>query len=212
VLRPERRNGGNLPREIGRPPPLRIQAPWHDVLTNPRPRDHSVQLYRDDAGLIEALALLAGTGLAQGEAVVLVATPPHVLAVARRLQGDGFDLEQSRRSGQLTVIDAATLLARFTVDGRLDSGAFGAIAEDMLGKATAGGRRRVRVYGEMVDLLWKHDLEAATRLEELWNTIIASHPISLHCSYQLDEVDALRPFPPQLGRAHSCLMPLEASA
>jgi MEDS: MEthanogen/methylotroph, DcmR Sensory domain len=191
---------------------LQIQAPWHGFLTDPLPGDHSVQLYRDEPKLVETVALFAEAGLAQGDAVVLVATPPHVEAVARRLECDGFDIEHVRHWGRLTVIDASTLLSRFTVEGQLDPEAFGAIVGELLEGAGAGGRHRVRVYGEMVDLLWKHDLDAAIRLEELWNSLIRSHPISLLCSYHLDDRHTLRLFPEPLRRAHSRQIPIEACA
>ncbi len=192
----------------------RIQDPWHGCLSHPLPREHAVHLYRDQRGLIDALALFAGTGLFEGDAVILVATSPHVVAVTQRLEGAGFDMNEVRRWGQLSVIDAPTLLSRFMVDGLPDGAAFGAVVGETLGRAQAGGRhRRVRVYGEMVDLLWKQNLRAAIRLEELWNAVIEAHPISLLCSYCLDgESRSSFSFPGALHRAHSRLIPVEAWA
>ena len=192
--------------------PSRIQPPWNAFLTDPHARDHLVHLYRSERSLVEAVALFAGTGLRRGEAVVLVATPPHLEAVAQRMEGAGLDIGQCRRSGQLTVMDAATLLARFTVNGTLDAAGFSAIVGDML-ETQGGGGHGLRVYGEMVNLLWEKDLAAASLLESLWNAMIERHDLSLLCSYCVGEdLHPSRPFPPELVAAHSRLVPVEACA
>ena len=46
--------------------------------------------------------------------------------------------------------------------------------------------RTIRVYGEMVDLLWKDGLEAAAiRLETLWNQLADTHDFNLLCGYSM---------------------------
>jgi MEDS: MEthanogen/methylotroph, DcmR Sensory domain len=193
-----------------------IRPPWSRFLSHPLPGDHVVQLYREERGLVDAVALFAGAGLLEGDAFILVGTPPHVKAVSGRLAGAGFDVDAARLWAQLWVVDAATLLSRLMSNGLPDKGAFDAIVGEALHRAGAG-RRRVRVFGEMVDLLWKENLPAAIRLEELWNAAIVSHPISLLCSYCVDglaESDARSSpiFPLPLHRAHSQQIPLEAWA
>jgi hypothetical protein len=49
----------------------------------------------------------------------------------------------------------------------------------------AGSRKRlVRIYGEMVDVLWSSGLEdAALSLEILWHQLIAGRKCSLLCGY-----------------------------
>ena len=71
----------------------------------------------------------------------------------------------------------------------------------------------VRVYGEMVNLLWRQNLPAAQRLEVLWNEVIQAHSISLFCAYHVDgeQGESLR-FPSDLRAAHSHLIPVEACA
>jgi DcmR-like sensory protein len=191
-----------------------LQPPWSGFLSDPRPGDHLLQLYRDDGRLVDVVSLFAGAGLLEGDAVVLVATPPHVHAVTRRLVAAGFDVDAVRRWGQLSVFDAATLLSRLLRNGRLDGEAFDAIVGATLEKSrAAAGRRRVRVFGEMVNLLWKQNLEATVQLEELWKATVEAHPISLLCSYCLGP-DAVSPagFPHSLHQAHSRHIPLEATA
>jgi hypothetical protein len=191
-----------------------VQAPWKDLLAEPLARDHVVQLYRDERFLAEAVALFAGVGIGKADAVILVATPSHVAAIEKRLASEGFDLDGLKRWGQLTVLDAAATLSRFMVDGMPDETLFKSLIGDAIAKARQGGRyRRVRAYGEMVNLLWKDNLPAATRLEELWNDVIQAQSISLFCAYGLDrEGEAQKHFPVDLRTLHSLLIPVEACA
>jgi hypothetical protein len=57
----------------------------------------------------------------------------------------------------------------------------------------------------MVSLLWRVDVLAAARLEELWNEMIATHSVALLCTYALD-IGRHRYLPDSLMDAHShCL-------
>ena len=51
----------------------------------------------------------------------------------------------------------------------------------------AQGNRRVRIFGEMVALLWADgNRDAAIRLEELWNGLQETHPSLLFCAYPMN--------------------------
>ena len=185
-----------------------VLARWTDLLDDALPGEHLVQLFRREEFLAEAVTVFAGAGLKRGDAVILVATPVHVEAFCRELAAAGHDVEQARRWGQLFVVDAATLLSRLTTGAGLDGAAFAAIVGELVERARAGSSRRdVRVFGEMVDLLWKRDLAAAVQLEQLWNELIESQPVSLLCSYHLADGDTETAFPPPLCRAHTRLVP-----
>jgi hypothetical protein len=190
---------------------MRITAPWNDRLAEPLAKEHLVHLYEDDRVLVEAVAIFAGRGLGKGEAVVLVATEAHLEAIERRLSETGFEVADLKAWGQLTVLDAARLLSRFLVDGQVDAVRFKAILSEVVAGARRGGRfPRVRVYGEMVDLLWRHNHPATRRLEELWNEAIELHSVALLCGYRLDG-QLERDIPSDLQALHSHLIPLEAS-
>lgn len=55
--------------------------------------------------------------------------------------------------------------------------------------ARASGSRpggTVRAYGEMVDVLWKGgQMDAAMKLESLWNQLAHSHEFALLCGYSM---------------------------
>jgi hypothetical protein len=191
---------------------MSIQAPWKDLLVEPLTRDHIVQLYREERSLVDAVSLFAGLGIGKGDGVVLVATPDHLRAFEHRLRQSGCDVEDVEQWGQLMVLDASELLSRFMAASGPDPARFRSTIAGVVDRARAASRRgNVRVYGEMVNLLWKKDLATAMCLELLWNEAIQTHSISLFCAYGLDgEAPADREFPVALRAAHSHLIPIEA--
>lgn len=193
---------------------MRIQPPWKDLLVEPLARDHVVQLYRDERFLVEAVALFAGIALGKGEGVVLVATPAHLQGIEKRLEANGFCVEDVKQWGQLTVKDAPETLSGFMVNGMPDPVLFKTIVGSVIQRASAAARTgKVRVYGEMVNLLWRTNAAATVRLETLWNDVIQAHSISLFCAYHVDGHDGeRRHFPSDLRAAHSHLIPVEACA
>ena len=192
---------------------MTIHDPWRNLIAEPVSRDHFVQVYKDERVLVEAVSLFAGAALGRNEAVLLVATREHDDAVEERLSRDGYDVAALKSWGQLTVLDAEEVLSRFMVDGTPDEARFKAVIAELIGAARASRFRDVRVYGEMVNLLWAENLPAATRLEELWNDVIEEHSISLFCAYCLSAAgEPQRVFPPALCALHTHLIPVEGCA
>jgi hypothetical protein len=97
-----------------------------------------------------------------------------------------------RMHGQYASLDAAATLSQFMVDGEPSPGRFTEIVGSIIARA-ANGRRRVRIFGEMVALLWADgNWAAAIRLEALWNDLARTHSFSLpglgiglYISYQI---------------------------
>jgi hypothetical protein len=193
---------------------MTIHEPWRDLIAEPVTRDHYVQVYRDERVLVEAVSLYAGAALGRSEAVLLVATAEHGQAVEESLARDGYDVAMLKGWGQLKVLDAEEVLSRFMVDGSPDEQRFKSVIRDLVGSVRASGRfRDVRVYGEMVNLLWSQNLPAAHRLEELWNDVIEEHSLSLFCAYCLDGGGQTeRVFPPDLRALHTHFIPVEGAA
>lgn len=81
----------------------------------PNPREHFIQLYTDDAFLARAVADFVGAGLAEGQAAVIMATPPHVDGLTEQLATRGLDVSAARARDQLIFVDAECCLARFMV-------------------------------------------------------------------------------------------------
>jgi DNA-binding transcriptional MerR regulator len=147
---------------------------------------HIAQFYEDDAFLLDAATDFLAEGLKRSEPLVAIATEAHRDALRARLAASGCDVVRACQSSQLTFIDARSTLERFLVDGMPDVKLFrrhvGVVVEER-----TKGRPRLRVYGEMVDLLCKQRrVEAAIRFEELWNDLARAHRLSRLCAYHLD--------------------------
>jgi hypothetical protein len=148
---------------------------------------HVVQFYEDDRFLCEIVADFSREGLAKGEAVILVATGPHRREVERRLTERGIDVGGLKTSGQLVLVDARRTLDSFMVEGGPDAELFLSNLRSLVVAATLDWKRAVRVYGEMVDLLWRDgDRGAAIRLEETWNAFARATSTRVLCGYAMD--------------------------
>jgi hypothetical protein len=164
-------------------------ANWRELLQGPSGGDHFVQVYKDEAFLLEAVAEYAGTGLRRGEGVVIIATPSHRAAFMQQLEGNGVAAEEALQRGQLLLLDADETLARFTAGGMPEWQSFRALTGDLIAKLRLE-YPTVRAYGEMVDLLWQRgEREAAIRLEEFWNDLAGLQTFSLLCAYYMDNLD-----------------------
>ena len=108
------------------------------------PCDHVVQFYADEDGFLDALQPYVAEGIAAGEAVVLVVTPVHLAALEQRLAGAGVDLEQARRQGFYTALDARHTLDLFMVDGWPDDDRFAKVVDSSTCGRTCAGRRTSR--------------------------------------------------------------------
>jgi len=187
------------------------QQPWQSLLRTPQPCDHVIQLYTDDDFFARAVAEFLETGFAGGAGAVVVATAPHATAIATRLVAAGFDVAAARERGQLVVADAHGTLAQFMVDGMPDRARFFAAITPVLERVRAAGYREIRAFGEMVDLLWDHNLPATIALETLWNEVLADRRVSLLCAYRIDNFDrdVHRGALHQLTHTHSHVIPVE---
>ncbi len=149
---------------------------------------HIVQFSENDAALIDAVSAFIGAGLGAGESCIVVATQPHRKSLEQRLRADGLDLAVAAAAGSYLPLDAAATLARFLVEGQPEPVRFREVIGLLIAEA-ARGDRRVRVFGEMVALLWaKGDRTAAIRLEDLWNELGQTQAFSLFCAYPMRDV------------------------
>jgi hypothetical protein len=181
---------------------------WKALLGTPSASDHFVQLYTDDDFLARAVVHFVGAGFAGGEAAVLIATPAHIALFSDRLP----DAPAAMARGQLVVLDAEATLKSFMVDGMPDRETFVEVVMGVLDRVRAAGYSKIRLYGEMVNLLWEEGaLEPAVRLEELWNDLLAEQRLPLLCAYRLDNFDryAHRNALTSISRVHSHLIPVD---
>jgi MEDS: MEthanogen/methylotroph, DcmR Sensory domain/Histidine kinase-like ATPase domain len=147
--------------------------------------EHLVQFYEHERNLSFTVSTFLGAGLVAGEAALVVATPAHRQAFDAALVAAGVDVPDLRAAGRYISCDAAQLLSTFQVDGEPDAERFVASVGGLVTGLTARSRP-LRIYGEMVALLWKRGrVTAAIALESLWNDLTRRHPLMLLCAYPL---------------------------
>ena len=187
--------------------------PWYGLLADAGPRDHIVQLYQDQQFLNRAVCRFAAAAIANGEGVILVPTVAHWDAFRPRLESEGVDVKAAEKRGQLTIVDADNLLPTFMRDGMPDSPVFLGLAANVVSQARGDGRyKKVRWWGEMVNILWERgDVAASMQLEDLFDHLADEQNIAIFCSFLMDNFDGdvHARMLPRLGENHSHLIPVE---
>jgi anti-anti-sigma factor len=181
-----RRRGGLL-TVTGVPPAHRYGAPPVTGASDDRTH-HLVEFYDSDEVLARSVADHIQPGLQGDDGVIVVATQPHRDLFEAAL-GPSAGLGGARAAGRYLAVDAEEALSRFMVDGAPDPRRFRTTIGDLIA-AVAGPTRRVRIYGEMVAVLWAEgNVSAAIALEDLWNDLGRSRPFSLLCAYPVTAFD-----------------------
>jgi PAS domain S-box-containing protein len=146
---------------------------------------HVIQFYDDQATLARAVVDFLAPGLAARQSALVISTPAHRAAFQARLSVKGFDVPRGQASGQLLFLDVEDTLRGLLVDGWPDWRRFSTLMFPLLERAAAVAENgQVRVYGEMVDVLWRRGSHpAALRLEEMWSEIQEALNFSVLCGY-----------------------------
>ncbi len=184
---------------------------WTDFDLGPH-GGHAVQVYADLDELAGSVAAYLSAGFENGEPAVVVATREHVTRFAAKLAAAGWDERKIQGDRLLVLADADATLAEF-MEGELPSAtAFEAAVGGLLDRvAERFPRARIRVFGEMVDLLAaRGQLEAAVKLEQLWNELARRRSFSLLCGYRIDVFDraAQTGLLPHVCAEHSHVLPV----
>jgi hypothetical protein len=153
------------------------------VVRGPIASEHIVQFFDSDESRAECVAEFLAEGIRLGEPAIVVARPSNWVNAVEQLEARGVAVRQALADGLIVVKDAEDTLRRLSRNGSPDSAAF----EMVVGKPVAGLARRgsrVRVYGEMVDMLAQRgELVDAIKLEALWNGLGERVPFLLLCGY-----------------------------
>ena len=154
---------------------------------NIRQRFHAVQFYQDDDSLVTVVVKFLAEGLRQSQPGVVVATLEHRNAIDDALLAQGLDVGRMKRFGDLVLLDARETLDTIVADDLPHPELFNHVFGSALGAlARMHPNRPIRAYGEMVDLLWQSGrMDAAVRVEILWNQLVQSGGVSLLCGYAI---------------------------
>jgi hypothetical protein len=87
----------------------------------------------------------------------------------------------------LVFADAKDVLDTFLFDGIIDEHRFKTGIGSLIDTARKhrGRTRPVRLFGEMVDLIWTSNPKTTLRLEQLGNEVIESHSVTVLCAYSV---------------------------
>jgi hypothetical protein len=166
--------------------------------------EHLLHLYDDGDQFGALLAEFVATGIANGEATIVIATTPHLAALDDALRDRNIDVGAMLLQNRYLPLDAGAALEKFMRDGQPDAGLFLRMVTDLMERARRGGCR-VRAFGEMVALLWARGEQAATlRLEHLWHALCRREGLLLLCAYpRAAFAGGRRPALAAIGAAHS---------
>jgi len=152
-------------------------------------RRHELGLYFDERHLIGQLTQFTGTALREKNAVIVAATQSHWNALLPRLHAEGLNVAAAVEDGSFVALNAADTLAKFMIDGRIDSACFMEMFADLMVTATKSAtceHPRISIFGECAYLLWAEGkAEAAIEVERLGNQLAEQFEVEILCGYSL---------------------------
>lgn len=188
-----------------------MNSAWNEFLQPSAPAEHGAHVYRDVSELGQSVGTYLATGFDLGEPAVVIATPGHWSHFAERLAVCGWGQEELEEQELLWRVDADETLAALMVDGAPSRERFEQIVGGLMGQVEERfPGRRIRAFGEMVDLLSQRgDARSAAALEDFWNAEAAQRGFSLLCAYRLDVFDRATQASvlPEVCRSHSHIRP-----
>ena len=151
--------------------------------------EHVVYLYRESDSLLEPLCDYIGPALAGGNAAIVVATQAHRDRLEQRLMARGVSTYKAGQQGRYIALDASEALSKIMLDGMPDAALFDLTIGGIISGVRSfleNGHSEIVIFGEMVALLAAEGkIDAALRLEQLWNDLATKHSFSLRCAYPI---------------------------
>ncbi len=169
---------------------------------------HFAQFHRDAEALTESAFVFLEAGLRRSNSLLVIAGAEQVDRIFARLEASNFDAQALCDSGQLALLDAATMIERFVDRGVPDWAGLRATLVPILSRLQPY-HRGTRIYTEMANALWENgNTETAIQLEDLWNVMAGAFQFSLYCGFRMDmqsETTYARPLE-ELGRTHADIL------
>jgi DNA-binding NarL/FixJ family response regulator len=157
--------------------------------TNAYIPSHEVQFYSDDAVFVESFTRFIAAALKAGKAVIVLISESHRHSLLQRLKAQGLDVAAAIETGNLIPLDNAETLAKFMVDDMPDQARLFEVVGGLIKTAAQAAkteRPRIAACGECAPLLWlEGKVDAAIRLEQLWDQLVKTYEFDTLCGYAL---------------------------
>ena len=153
------------------------------------PQRHEVLFYSDDEVFLNSFTRFIATALEGGNVAIVIATESHRDSLAHRLKPRGLDINAARREGRFIPLDVAETLSTFMVNNMPGSNRFFEVGASLIKAAAKAGNKehlRIAACGECAPTLWAEaKVDAAIRLEQLWDQLATTYDIDTLCGYSL---------------------------
>jgi uncharacterized protein YoaH (UPF0181 family) len=158
--------------------------------------DHRVIFYEEQQDFVKQVVEFLAAGLQNGEGCVIIATEEHRDAIASELSARGLLGRQGAADKRIfRTLDASETLSKYMVADWPKASRFAEVIEPVLLEASQGGKRPLRLFGEMVAIEFEAgNKEAAVRIEELWNALGKRHHFSLLCAYPIGKASKVQDY------------------
>ena len=146
--------------------------------------DHIVQFYESDEYLTSIVTDFAIPVLSSGEGLALIVTQAHRRSFVKSFS-EYVEVDKLMSEGQLVIRDAEETLSRIYQHGEIDkSFIFDQVVNEL--NAMKLKFSKVSAFGEMVNILWRKDIDATMELERVWNEVCLQNDITVLCAYSLN--------------------------
>ena len=150
-------------------------------------RCHEAGFYADESSLLDDYARFAESALDAGNGLVMVVASSRRDRLYQRLQARGIDIDRIIKERRCLWMDVPAALSSFMVDGRVDEARFWNAASALIMEAARGSKLnppRVSACGECAATLLQDGLvDAAIRLEQLWDDVARTYNVDIFCPY-----------------------------
>jgi hypothetical protein len=155
------------------------QVFWGEIA----PSDHFLQFYESDEEFIDTLETFASSGFENGDGVIVIATEQHLEALSSKL-AKNFNISELVNEKHYIPVDAEKLLGSIMNDDYIDEANFHSVISGLIESVKKRDESNIRVFGELVALLWgQGNRKATVEMEKLWHKICSSGVVCLFCAY-----------------------------
>jgi DNA-binding NarL/FixJ family response regulator len=148
---------------------------------------HEAGFYADESSLLNDYLTFAEAALVAGNGLVMVVSHSRRDTLYQRLRARGIDIDRTVREGRCLWRDVPVALDSVIVDGEVDEVRLWNAASALIIEAATGSNRelpRVSVCGDGAAILLQDGLvEAAIRLEQVWDDVARTYSVDIFCPY-----------------------------